>query len=49
MTIQVHEAELAQELAVKRAEAEKAEKARIADAVSAAEVHPSFPLTPQIP
>ncbi|PPQ97795.1 hypothetical protein CVT26_012840, partial [Gymnopilus dilepis] len=35
--IEVHEAELAQELAVKRAEAEKAEKARIADAVSAAE------------
>jgi hypothetical protein len=35
--IEVHEAELVQELAIKRHEADKAEKARIADAVSSAE------------
>ncbi|KAF8876704.1 hypothetical protein CPB84DRAFT_1752363 [Gymnopilus junonius] len=36
--IEVHEAELVQELTAKRLEAEKAEKARIADAVTTAEV-----------
>lgn len=35
---QVHESELVQELTLKRIEADKAEKSRIADAVSAAEV-----------
>jgi len=35
---QVHESELVQELAIKRAEAEKAEKARIADAVATSQV-----------
>jgi c-di-AMP phosphodiesterase-like protein len=35
---QVHESELVQELAIKRLEAEKAEKARINGAVSAAQV-----------
>jgi len=35
---QVHESELVHELALKRVEAEKAEKARVAEAVSAAQV-----------
>jgi hypothetical protein len=39
--LQVHESELVHELTAKRIEAEKADKARIADAVSTAEV--SFP------
>lgn len=39
MSPQVHEAELVQELALKRVEAEKAEKQRISHAVSVAEVH----------
>jgi len=38
ITYQVHEHELAQELSSKRLEAEKAERTRIADAVSATEV-----------
>ena len=40
--LQVHESELVHELTAKRIEAEKADKARIANAVSAAEV-PSAP------
>jgi hypothetical protein len=39
--LQVHESELVHELTAKRIEAEKADKARIANAVSVAEV--SFP------
>lgn len=38
----VYESELAHELAAKRLEIEKAERARIADAVTAAEVNYSF-------
>ena len=42
--LQVHESELVHELTAKRIEAEKADKVRIANAVSAAEVsfHPFF-------
>lgn len=36
--LQVHESELVQELTIKRAEAEKAEKARIAEAVATSQV-----------
>lgn len=39
---QVHESELVHELTAKRIEAEKADKARIASAVSAAEVFSFF-------
>ena len=38
ISFQVHESELVHELTAKRIEAEKADKARIANAVSAAEV-----------
>ena len=40
--IQVHEAELVHELASKRIEAEEAEKAKIAEKLSAAEVSCSY-------
>lgn len=36
--LQVHESDLVQELTIKRAEAEKAEKARIAEAVATSQV-----------
>lgn len=39
IVMKVHEAELVQELSIKRREAEKAEKARIAEAVANAEVY----------